>query len=490
MNNTYDVIVIGAGVLGCFAARNLTRYQMNIAIIEQREDVCTGISRANTSIIYSGYETKPGTLKTELCVNANRFFEELCEELDVRFTRCGSIMLCFGERGEKVLRQKFEQGIQNGVPGIRLLSREEILQMEPNLSKEITMGLYAPTTGVVNPWELGIAAWENAAANGCKTFFSTKVSNISKENDGYCITTNSGEFKARGIVNCSGLFSDEIHDLLTPSSVRIVTSNADYFIMDTKTKGHVKRIIFHEPEEKGKGLTVVPTVDNNLLLGPSDEPTTDKDTFATSQKGLDFIRDLSNKVLPGLDLQYIIRSFGAKRPNPYYLEYDDNGNSHYSKKSISSFIIQESESDPCFISLIGIKTPGLTCSNELGKIVAEKLADRLELNSENHNYNPIRKAPPRLRELSHVQRNALILNNPSYGKIVCRCSDISEGEILDAIDRGASTLDAVKRRAGTGLGRCQGSFCTHKVIEILSRELNTESSNIEKDGPGSWMIGR
>lgn len=488
MNSQFDVIVIGGGLLGCFAARNLTQYHVKAAIIEQREDVCTGISKANTAIIYSGYETKPGTLKTEMCVNANHKFSQLCKELQVRFRRCGSIMVAFGERGERILHEKFNQGIENAVPGIRLLSREEVLQMEPNLNKDVVLGLYSPTSGVVNPWELGIAAWENATANGCRTFFSTKVLGIEKEQDLYTIKTNKGNYSARGIINCAGLHADEIQAHLAEATVRILPSSADYYVTDTKTGGHVNHIIFHEPEKKGKGLTIVPTIDHNLLLGPSEVYGEMREAFATSEEGLAFIRCLAAKVIPDLNLSYIIRSFASRRPNPYYIEHGAGGELGYAKKSISSFVIQEADDDGCFIGLVGIKTPGLTCSDELGGYVVKRLLAKLGLTKQNEAFDPNRPASVILRELPIERRNELIQENPAYGRIICRCSGISEGEAIDAIRRGATTVDAVKRRAGTGMGRCQGSFCMNRIIELLSRELGQDACDIEKDGPGSWII--
>ena len=324
----YDVIVIGGGLLGCFAARNLCRRKLHIALLEAREDVCTGISRANTAIVYPGYDHKPGTLKAEMCVRANARFDALCRELDVPFSRCGSLMVSFGEKADAVLKKKYENGLSMGVPGLRLLSGEEARKMEPVLAEGVSSALYAATAGTVNPWELGIAACENAAANGAELCLNTRVLGIRRTAEGYRVETDHGDFSCRAVVNCAGLAADRVQELLFPSPVHIAPDAADYLILDKAAENKPTRIIQYEPEDGGKGFNAVPTVEGSLLLGPSErENETD---FAVSAAGLSFVRERAGRVLPGLDFNDAIRSFAAVRPNP---QREDGS-------SIGSFVIE------------------------------------------------------------------------------------------------------------------------------------------------------
>lgn len=483
----FDVLIIGGGLLGCFAAREMARYKLDIALIEAREDVCTGISRANTAIIYSGYDTAPGTLKTEMCTRANASFGDLCKELGVRFSRCGSLMVSLGERGEGVLREKYENGLINGVPGLELISRREVLTMEPGLTDKVTLGLLSPTTGTVNPWELGIAAYENAVKNGVTFRFGEKVLAISPAEGGYEVSTSRGRIFARGIINCAGLYSDAVREMCHAPLVRIFPKAGDYLIFDKSEGEAVSRVIFHEPERKGKGLTAVPTVDGNLLVGPSEYPTGDKRDYSTLEESLEGLLALCGEILPSLNTEALIRSFGTLRPNPYHVTAQPDGSYLREKRGISSFTLL-SDGEGAFLSLLGIKTPGLTCSRELGAWAAKAMAEYLRA-EKNPRFDPIRPAPVSLVHATVAERAAAIAKNPLYGRIVCRCAQISEGEVVDAIRRGASTIDGVKRRCGTGMGRCQGGFCSTRIMEIIARERGIPLSEISKDGPGSFIAG-
>jgi glycerol-3-phosphate dehydrogenase len=486
--DSYDVIVVGGGLLGCFAARALTRYKLKTALLEAREDVCTGVSRANTAIVYSGADTKPGTLKSRMCVRAAQTFGELCRTLGVRYSPCGSLMVCFGPGGEERLRKKYAQGCENGVRGLRLLSREEVLELEPGLAPGVRMGLLAPEAGTVIPWELCIAAAENAASNGAEFFFSTEVTNIEKTEAGYKISAGGRALFCRGVVNCAGLRADDVLEMIQPPSVRIFPAAGDYLVLDTKARGAVSHVIFHEPEEKGKGLTLVPTVDGNILVGPSKTAADGGGDFRTSREGVDTLTSLVNDVIPSLPMEHVIRSFGALRPNPFMVRRDhDTGAYVREEKGISDFTVHESA--PAFLSLVGIKTPGLTCAGELGNHVSDRMAELLGAEA-NRSFSPERTPPLRMNELPPRERAQHVRQNPAYGRIVCRCRKITEGEIIDSIRRypGAVTVDGVKRRTGASSGRCQGSFCTQRIIEILSRELSVPPETIQKDGPGSVII--
>lgn len=470
----FDAIVIGGGLLGCFAARNLCRYDLRIALLEAREDVCTGISRANTAIVYPGYDHKPGTLKAEMCVRGNAGFDTLCRELDVPFSRCGSLMVSFGEKGDAVLRRKYEHGQASGVPGLRLLRGDQARDLEPCLSPAVTSALYAPTTGTVNPWELGIAAFENARDNGAAVFFSSRVLGMRQTEDGYLLETEREVFACRAVVNCAGLNADRVQALLFPTPVRIVPNAGDYLILDKAAENKPTHIIQYEPEDGGKGVNAVPTVEGSLLIGPSErENGTD---FAVSAAGLFSVRERIAQVLPALDLNDAIRSFAAVRPNP---ERPDGG-------SIRSFVIDGP--GPGFLSFIGIKTPGLTCADELGRYAAEKTAAYLGAGV-SADFRPRRAGIRKAHAMDMAQRNAAILSDPDYGEVICCCEDVTKAEALEAIRRGAVTLDGVKRRTGCGMGRCQGSRCQQKLSALLSRELGIREWAVTKDGAGSEILG-
>ena len=482
----YDVAVLGGGVLGCFCARHLTRWGFHTALLEGREDLCTGVTRANTAIVYTGCDTPPGTLKTALCVAANRSFDLLCAQLGVPFSRPGSLMVSCGPRALSVLEDKLRQGQTNGVTGLRLLSGAEARAMEPGLTEEVNGALWAPGTGTVNPWELGLAAWENAAANGCVLRLNARVTAISSDGGEWVVESTGGTFRASAVVNCCGLYADRVQELVCDPSVRIFPGKAEYLVLDSTAGGALRHILFHEPEEKGKGLTAVPTVEGKLLLGPSEEPGADREDWSTTARGLEFLRTRAARILPGLDLSQTIRSFGAVRPNPFYVRRV-GGSWVREAGNIHSFTIQNPR--PRFWSLLGIKTPGLTCADGLGSHMAALVAQALGRRAPDPAFDPVRPAPVRVKELSFEARAALIRKNPAYGKILCRCGEITEGEVLDAIARGAVTLDGVKRRAGTGLGRCQGSVCAGKVMDLLSRALQVPVERLERDGPGTVWLG-
>lgn len=434
MMRQFDVIVIGGGILGCFAARNLKRWKLSVLLLEAVDDVCTGITRANSAIVYAGYDNKPGSRKAEMTVRGNADMDRLCQELEVPFRRCGSLLVTYGEASVSRLQRKLQNGIQNGVPGVRLLSGPEAETMEPMLQRGVAAALYAPSTGVTNPWQLGIAAYENALQNGAVSQMNTTVTGIRAEGNGYILETTRGEYGCRGVVNCAGLSADQVQALLFPPKARLRLDGAEYLVMDERAR-KPERVIFLQSERCGKGITAIPCVEGNLLISgirkPMDIP------FATTPEGLRELRQSAQALLPGLETAQIIRSFGAVRPNPY----TETG------ESLHDFCVEHPA--PGFYSLIGIKTPGLTCANELGLYLARLVAEEQNAGP-NPDFNPHR---PFIS-----QKN---------GKIICQCGQITEGEIREAIARGATTVDGVKRRVGTGMGRCQGARCTWEIEKQL-----------------------
>lgn len=456
-----DTVVIGGGILGCFAARSLLRFQMSVLLIEQKEDVCTGITRANSAIVYSGCDNKPGSLKAEMTVRANAGFENLCRDLDVPFSRCGSLAVAFGPKGEKVLEQKYENGKKSNVPDLALLSGEEARKLEPGLSEQVIRALYVPGTGTVNPWQLGIAAYENALENGCEVWLGTKVTGIQKNGQEYQLKCDSDSgvknIMCRAVINCAGLFSDKVQEILFAPSVRLFPDGAGFLVLDREVCGP-RHILFQETEEDGKGVTIIPSVEGNVLVA-SPKRNQKGEPFAVDDTVIGLMKQMAYEVFPQTDFGQVIRSFGAVRPNPHYAD----------GRSIGSFTITHPAEG--FYSLIGVKTPGLTCANELGIYLAEKISEYLGT-AVNPSFHPVRKKIPRMHGMDFEKRSAYVAEHPEYGEIVCLCEDVSKGEILEAIKRGAVTVDGVKRRTGTGMGRCQGSRCSQK-IERLIKECRT-----------------
>ena len=430
----YDAVVIGGGILGCMTARNLRRWNISTFLLEKEEDVCKGITRANSAICYAGYDNKPGSLKAELTVRGNANMEALCEELEVPFSRCGSLLVTYDETAVSRLKKKLENGIRNGVPGIRLLTGPEAEAMEPGLRKGVAAALFAPSTGTLNPWQLGIAAFENALQNGAEVCFNAEVTGIRRERDGYVVETKDGEIFGKTVFNCAGLSADKVQEFAFSPSVRLKLDAAEYLVFDTHVK-KPERVIFLQAETCGKGITAIPCVEGNLLISGVRKPLTEP--FVTTAEGLRELHAATRALLPEVDSSLVIRSFGAVRPNPHRA----NG------ENVNDFCIENPA--PGFYSLIGIKTPGLTASNELGLLLAKTAAAYLQA-TENIQFDPRRKG----------------ISERDF-EIICQCEKITRAEVLEAISRGATTVEGVKRRVGTGMGRCQGSRCDWRIAKIL-----------------------
>lgn len=434
----FDAIVIGGGILGCMTVRNLRRWNISVLLLEKEDDVCKGITRANSAIVYAGYDNKPGSLKAELTVRGNANMEKLCGELEVPFSRCGSLLVTYDADSVPKMERKLRNGIKNGVPGLRMLRGEEAEAMEPMLKKGVAAALYAPSTGTVNPWQLGIAACENAVRNGAQVRLNTEVTGIGMDNGGFTVQTAEETYHAKMIFNCAGLFADKVHELAFPPSVRLQLDSAEYLVLDRHAL-KPSRIIFHQAQSCGKGITAIPCTEGNLLISGVRKPL--YKPFATTAAGLQELHMATGDLLPETDPAMVIRSFGAVRPNPY----TETG------ESLHDFCILNPA--PGFYSLVGIKTPGLTASGEVGLYLAKQAADYLGAEP-NGAFSPRRPAIHKKDE-------------PDYYQIVCQCEHITRGEILEAIRRGATTVDGVKRRLGTGMGRCQGGRCMGEIAKIL-----------------------
>ena len=434
----FDAVVIGGGILGCFTARNLRRWNISTILLEKEGDVCTGITRANSAVVYAGYDNKPGSLKAEMTVRGNANMEALCRELDVTFSRCGSLLVTYDEGAIPKMKRKLEHGEKNGVPGLKLLTGGEAEDMEPMLRPGVAAALYAPSTGTVNPWQLGIAAWENALHNGAAGAMNQEVLAISQTGEGFLVETADETYACKMVFNCAGLFADRVRDLAFEPEIHLELDGAEYLVLDEWAE-KPSRVIFHQAGTCGKGITAIPCVEGNLLV--SGVRTHLERPWATTAEGQEELRTSAKALLPELDLSQTIRSFAAVRPNPHLR----------SGESLHDFCIDHPA--PGFWSLIGIKTPGLTCSNELGMHLAREGAAYLGA-GENLAFDP-RRIRIRRKE------------TPDYFEIICQCERITRGEILEAIARGATTVQGVKHRLGAAMGRCQGSRCAWKIAKIL-----------------------
>ncbi len=470
----FDVAIIGAGVVGCSIARELAKYRLKVCILEKESDVAAGTSKANSAIVHAGYDAWPGTLKGKLNVAGNAMFDTLAADLDFHLKRNGSMVLAFGEEELRTLEELRERGRSGGVPGLQILSPEEVLQREPAVNKGVKGALFAPTGGITCPYEMTWALAENAAANGVDIWLERSVMGISREDGGFFrVDTAKGQIQARFVVNAAGLYADEISKMAGAEKYAIHPRKGEYCILDKETEGLVKHTLFCVPGAMGKGILVAPTVDGNILLGPNAQEVEDKMDTETSPEGLQEIMKGALRTIPGIPQKSVITSFAGLRAI--------SGN---------DFIIEESRRVKGFINVGGICSPGLTAAPAIGEYVKNLLEVAGLRLVKNESFNPVRKAIPRFREMDYRTRAELIKQNPLYGRIVCRCEMVTEGEIVEAIRRpcGATNLDAVKRRVRAGMGRCQGGFCSPRVVEILARELELPYTEITKKGGNSNLL--
>lgn len=475
----YDVIIIGAGVSGCAIARELSRFQLKILVLEKEPDVCEGTSKANSGIVHAGYDAKPGTLKARLNVEGSRKMEALSKELDFPYRRNGSLVLCFDEKDKDKLFELKERGEANGVEGIRIVERQELLELEPNVGDAAVAALYAPLGAIVCPFGLNIALAENAAVNGAEFAFEAEVQEIRKSSERYLVCTSEQEYETKVVVNAAGVYADQFHNMVSEIKMKITPRRGEYLLYDKNVGGIVSHTLFQLPTALGKGILVTPTVHGNLLTGPTAQDVPGKEETDTSREGLERITEraaLSIKEIPG---RQVITSFAGLRAHI----------TEYAGEETGDFVIGEAADAPGFIDVAGIESPGLSCAPATGEYVAGMVLEILHPQKK-ENFISTRKGIPSMALASDEERHRLIKENPAYGNVVCRCETVTEGEILDAIRRplGARTTDGIKRRTRAGMGRCQAGFCNPRVVEILARELQVEESQIRKSGEDSWYI--
>ena len=469
----WDIVVIGAGVIGSNIARELAKYDLNICVVEKTSDIATGTTKANSAIIHAGHDAKIGTLKAKLNVLGNAKFDLLSKELDFPFKRNGSLVLCFEKERLADLEALMKNGEKNGVTGLEILDRESLRKLEPNIGSKAIAALHAPTGGIVCPYEMALALAENAYANGVTFKFNTEVQGITKNNDYFTLTTNQRVIHTKIVINASGVFADKIHNMVSDKGFEIVPRKGEYCLFDKSVGDTVTHTIFQQPTVMGKGILVTPTVDGNLLIGPNALDVEDKEDISTTQQGLDEILEKAQYTLDTIPYNAIITSFSGLRAHS---QGDD-------------FIIEELKDVPGFIDVASVESPGLSASPAIAEMVEGIVVSKIKPDKKQV-FNPIREGIPKFREMTDEQRKELIAKDSRYGKVVCRCETVTEGEIVASINRplGATDLDGVKRRTRAGMGRCQAGFCMPKIVDILAEQLNVSPLDVTKFGNESKVL--
>lgn len=467
----FDFAVIGAGVVGGMVARELTKYTDSVCILERFGDVAMGATRANSAIVHAGYDAAAGSMKAMLNVRGSQMMEQVCVELGVKYKRNGSLVVGFGEEDERTLIALCERGKQNGVLGVEVIYREEILKLEPNIGEGVTVALYAPTGAIVCPYELCMAAVGNAVDNGAELKLNFEVKSIESIENGYRVLSDNGEIKARHVINCAGVYSDEVAKMVGDVSFTVHPRRGEYMLLDREVGDHISHTVFRCPSKMGKGILVTPTVDGNLLIGPTAEDIDDKKNTATTAEGLAVIRNLAALQVKNIDFSKVITSFTGLR---------STGNT-------GDFIINMPL--PGFLNIAGIESPGLSSAPAIAEYAMSLLREagyEAELRSE---FNGYRRPMHFFSSLSVEEKNELIKQRPEYAHVVCRCERVTEGEILDAIRTNPrpTDVDGVKRRTRASMGRCQGGFCTPYIIELLASEMGVEYTTVTKFGGDSHI---
>lgn len=467
----YDVAIIGAGITGCSIAYELGKYNVNAVVIEKENDVAVGTTKANSAIIHGGYDPIPGSLMAKYNIRGNQYIKELCKKLDVPFKQIGALIVAFEEKEEKTLEELKQRGEKNGVPDMEIWDQETLRKEEPNVSEKAIKALFSPNVGIISPWELAIALGEMAALNGVEFKLNTEVTDINKNNDSYEIKTNKGTVEAKYICNAAGVNADKVNEYTNKKSFTIEPNKGEYYLLDKSQGELVNHVIFQCPNKDGKGVLVSPTVHGNLIVGPNSQPT-DGDDVSTSTDGLSFVRNTALKSVPGINFRESIRNFAGVRART---KEDD-------------FFIFEDEENKGFFNISGMAS-GLSSAPAIAVDLLKMMEESglcLEAKEEIKDERKVN----RFKKLSDEERAALIKENPLYGKIICRCETVTEGEIVDAIHRPipATSIDAVKRRCNAGMGRCQGGFCGPRVQEIISRELNIPLEDVPQDRVGMNII--
>ena len=472
----YHVAIIGGGVIGGMIARTLSAYQLRVCILEKAHDVAAGASSANSAIVHAGFDAKEGSLKARLNVRGSQMMENVCHELGVKYRNNGSLVIGFHEEDRKTLEELLRRGNANGVQGLRILEREELFALEPNLSRDVLCALYAPTGSIVCPYELTIASIGNAMDNGADLKLDFEVCDISNDGDAYTVRSANGDaVQAKYVVNAAGIYSDAIARMVGDESFTIHARRGEYILLDKECGSMLSHTVFRTPSKMGKGILVSPTVDGNLITGPTSVDIEDKENHATTAEGLASVISQSNENTTGIPFGKSITSFCGLR----------------AVGSTGDFIINLPR--PRFVNVAGIESPGLSSAPAIAEYVLELLQSNGLKTERNPSFDPHRAAMHAFREASIEEKNAIIQKDPSYGHIICRCETVSEGEILNAIRQNPRPrdLDGVKRRTRAQMGRCQGGFCSPYIVELLAEELGIPYEEVTKFGGDSRInLGR
>ena len=471
----YDVIVIGAGVTGCAIARELARYRLRTCVLEREEDVCSGTSKANSGIVHGGFDAQPGSMMARMNVEGARLIRELSVTLDFEYKENGSMVLAFDQAGLAGLEELKKRGEANGVEGLSILTGDEARALEPALSPEVTGALLASRAGIVCPFGMTIAFAENAAANGVEFRFLEKVLGVTKARGGYIVDTDSESYTARAVVNAAGVYADVIHNMVSDDKITIIPRRGEYCLMDKEVGGLVSHTIFQLPTKLGKGVLVTPTVHGNLLVGPNANDLEDKEDTQLTAEGLEDIKRRALLSVPGVPYNKSITGFAGLRAH----------------QPGHDFILGQPKDAPGFFDAAGIESPGLTSAPAIGRYLSGLVSGYLGAEAK-ESFIENRRGIPRVASLPPKERAELIRKRPEYGTIVCRCENISEGEILDALDRNppARSMDGVKRRVRQGMGRCQAGFCTPRTLELIAVKLGIAPQDVAKNRPGSELLTR
>ena len=465
----YDVAIIGCGVIGASIAYRLSRFDLKTVVLEKENDVAMGATRANSAIIHAGYDPAEGTLMAKLNVRSVDLTKELCAKLSVPYAQIGSLVLAFSDEESAHVKRLYERGVANGVPGLKVLSYAETKAIEPNIADNVTCALYAPSAAIINPWEYALALAEVAVVNGVELRLESPVEAIAKTDNGYAVTAGGETIETRYIINAAGTEAGLVHDMALPHSFDILPNKGEYYLLDKSEGTRTNHVVFQCPTKVGKGVLVAPTVHGNLIVGPNAADCEAGDT-STAADDLAFVRNMAVKSIPSIDFRQNIRNFAGVRPN----------------STMDDFIIEAHDG---FYDAAGIKSPGLASAAGIAEYVENMMIDNGVTLTEKTEYTDSR-VQPRFKEMSHEERAAIVAKDPLFGRVICRCETITEGEILDAIRRPIvpRTVDAIKRRCCAGMGRCQGGFCGPRVVEILARELGCSRQDIDKDKTGSYIV--
>lgn len=470
----FDVLVIGGGVIGATVLRELTKYNLNVAMVEKCSDVAMGQSKANSGIVHAGFDAKEGSLKAKFNVLGNKMMQSYANELGVKFRVNGSLVVAFSDAELETVKELKTRGEINGVEGLEVIGQEELRKLEPNISSDAVGALLAKTGAIVCPYDLTIAAIGNAMDNGANLYVDYEVTKIVKDANGFKVYAKDGRvLETKVIVNAAGLGSGKISALAGDETFTVGGRKGEYILLDRESGNFVSHTIFKTPTKKGKGILVTQTVDGNILLGPTAEEVDTDETF-TSQEGLSFVTSTANEMCKNVPHFNTITSFAGIRA------YNDR----------HDFIIENSPVVNGLINLAGIESPGLTSAPAIAKYTVEELVSKHLALEENKNFNGVRKPDYFFKNLTVEEKNEIIKKDKRYGKIVCRCEEITEGEIVRVIHENpkATSVDAVKRRVRAGMGRCQGGFCQPHVAEILARELNIPFEEVTKNGKNSKLL--